>query len=279
MAIESALRGTPALLVACLLLFVEEAGVPTPAPGEVFLIGVGLLLTAGGVQWWIALGACWLAVAAGAMTGYAAARLVGLGRLRAVARRVGLELLVERASDRLRRARSRDVGVSRLIPGLRIMTTLVAGALDVDASVFFLGMAPASAAWVIGYVVIGVFIGVPAERLVGDFEAFGLRLVAILVVLGAGYAIVRRVPARAGRVPRPNPPPPRDTRRRVAAYAIDVVTIAGAVALLDAVTGLELGDLDAPLTTTVVLTGLSILYVVIARRSRGRTLGERLVNG
>ncbi len=276
--IEHALRSTPALLVACGLLFIEEAGVPTPAPGEVFLIGVGLLVAAGGVQWWIALPACYLAVAAGAAGGFAAARLLGMRRLRWAARRVGLEPVVERAADRLRAARGLDVGITRLIPGLRIMTTLVAGALGLDARVFLRGMLPAAAGWVTAYIAIGVFVGVPAERLVGNVQALALRAGAILLVLAIGYVIVRRVPVRRSR-DQPTPPRPTTRPRRLAAFGIDVLTIAGAVALLDAVTGLELGNLNYPITTTVVLTGLSVLYVVIARRSRGQTLGERLVHG
>lgn len=277
-ALEQAQRSTPALLVACALLFIEESGIPTPAPGEVFLIGVGLLVAAGGVHWWVAVPACFVAVAAGAGSGFAAAHLLGMRRLRWAARRVGLDHVVERASDGLRAARARDVGISRLIPGLRIMTTLVAGALGVDTGVFVRGMLPAAFAWVVGYVAIGVFVGVPAERLVGDAQALALRAGAILLVLAIGYLIVRRVPVR-GRRERALPPRPTTRGRRLAAFAIDVLTIAGAVALLDSVTGLALGNLDHPLTTTIVLTGLSVLYVVIARRSRGQTLGERLVHG
>ena len=278
-ALAHALKGPPALLAACALLSVEEAGIPTPAPGEVFLLGVGLLVAAGAVPWWIALPAAFLAVVAGASTGFTLARLLGIRRLRRIAARVGLDVVLERASVRLRSARARDVGISRLIPGLRIMTTLVAGALDVEWRVFLRGMIPAAAAWVVGYLAIGFFVGVPAERLVGAVQALALRAGLIVAILIIGYLIVRRVPVSARAEARLAPRLPTTPGRRVAAFAIDVLTIAGAVAVLDAVTGLALGNLNYPLTTTAVLTALSVLYVVIARRSRGQTLGERLVHG
>lgn len=276
--VVEALKGPPALLGACLLLFIEEAGIPTPAPGEFILVGVGLLVAAGAVPWWVAVPAAYAAVAMGAGTAYAVARLLGLRRIRWVATHLGLEQVLDRATERLRGAQAREVAISRLIPGLRIMTTLVAGALEVEAGVFLRGMLSAGGAWVIGFVAIGFFVGVPAERLLGNFAAFGFRAVAILAVLAIGYFIIRRVPHRQRAEPKPPPRRPATGRRRVAAFAIDVMTIAGAVAILDALTGLELGNLNAPFTTTVVLTGLSVLYVVIARQSRGRTLGERLTD-
>lgn len=278
-ALANALKGPFALLFACALVYIEEAGIPTPAPGEVVLVGIGLLVAAGTVPWWIALPAVFLADVAGATTGYAAARLLGLRRLRWAAKRIGVDVVLERASIRLRSANARDVAITRLIPGLRIMTTLVAGALGVEWRVFMRGMIPAAAIWVVGFVGIGFFVGVPAERVVGGVQALALRAGGIVAILVAGYLIARRIPAATRREAQSKPRPPTTRVRRVAAFAIDVLTIAGAVAVLDAVTGLELGNLNYPVATTAVLTALSVLYVVIARRSRGQTLGERLVHG
>jgi membrane protein DedA with SNARE-associated domain len=276
-ALVQALKGPGALFVGLGLLYIEEAGIPTPAPGEVFLLGVGLLVATGAVPWWIGVPAAYLAVVAGATTGYFGARLLGIRRLRVVTRRIGLDGVVETASERLQSATHWDVAVSRLIPGLRIVTTLVAGALELRFAVFIRGVLEAAAAWVVGYMAIGFFVGVPAERLVGSVQAFAFRAGGVLAILAIGYFIIRRVPGRAP--PSPGHGRPTTRRRRIAAFAVDLATVAGVVALLDALTGLELGNLGAPVTTTVVLTALAILYVAIARRSRGQTLGERLVHG
>jgi len=276
-ALVQALKGPGALFVALGLLYIEEAGIPTPAPGEVFLLGVGLLVATGAVPWWVALPAAYIAVAAGATSGYTVARLLGIRRLRLVTKRIGIDGVVETASVRLRSASHWDVALSRLIPGLRIVTTLVAGALELPRRVFLRGMLEAAAAWVLGYMAIGFFVGVPAERLVGGVQALAFRAGGILAILAIGYLVIRRVPGRAPATPGVHRSSTR--RRRIAAFAIDLLTVAGVVAVLDALTGLELGNLGAPVTTTVVLTALAILYVAIARRSRGQTLGERLIHG
>ena len=48
--------GTGPLVVVCVLLFAEEAGVPIPvAPGEAVLLGAGLLIASGAVPYWLAM--------------------------------------------------------------------------------------------------------------------------------------------------------------------------------------------------------------------------------
>src|SRR5439155_1715036 len=55
-----ALRGAPSLVIACALLFLEEAGLPIPiAPGEAVLIGCGLLVATGAVPAWVVIPAAY----------------------------------------------------------------------------------------------------------------------------------------------------------------------------------------------------------------------------
>ena len=60
------LGGGGPLLVVCLLLFAEEAGLPIPiATGEAVLLGAGILIASGSLPFWLAMPAEFAAVLAG----------------------------------------------------------------------------------------------------------------------------------------------------------------------------------------------------------------------
>jgi hypothetical protein len=112
------LGGTAPLLVICALLFAEEAGVPIPvAPGEAVLLGAGLLIAAGTVPFWLAMPGEFIAVLAGALTGYAWSRAIGVGRLRQLADRLGAGKPFDRVAERLHEAGIVQIAGSRLRPG------------------------------------------------------------------------------------------------------------------------------------------------------------------
>lgn len=270
MSILHALQGAPTLLIVCVLLFAEESGVPIPAPGEAVLIGAGLFVAGGGAPLWVALPAVFGAVCAGALAGYGWSRAIGFGRLRGLAVRLRFEGPFDRVSGRLRAAGVRDVAASRLIPGLRVYTTLVAGGVAMPFRRFVAAVLPAAALWVVVFSLVGVFVGVPAERLLGRAEGVGLRIGAALAIVAAGYVLIRRVPDS-----RPAAPGLRAGRpRALAAFAIDCVAVVLVVLVLDILTGLEVGDLATPIASAIVLTALAVIYLLIARRSIGQSLGE-----
>ena len=63
-------QGPALLAVLCLLIFVEECGVPLPfAPGDVLLAVCGLAIRRGGLNPVLAVAAVYLSTLAGAMTG------------------------------------------------------------------------------------------------------------------------------------------------------------------------------------------------------------------
>jgi DNA-binding transcriptional ArsR family regulator/uncharacterized membrane protein len=164
--------------------------------------------------------------------------------------------------------------VSRLIPGLRIYTTLVAGALRVRRSTFLLGMVPATVAWMAVYVALGVLVGVPIEHFLTEVQRLAVQG-AILLAMGVGcYFVIRRTPASSGaglvRVPRPV--------RVVIAAALDIGVVASVTTGLLALGrlvgfGLQAGWVDL----VVALLVVAGFYVVIARRSGGATVGEALL--
>ena len=269
------LHGAVAIALLGGLLFTEEAGVPLPfAPGELTLLAAGLLIAAGGLDPYIFIPVALIACIVGSLVGYTWARAVGDRGLQALARRIHQQRSLERVSGRIRSAGWGGVAVSRLIPGLRIYTTLVAGALRVRRTTFLLGMAPATVIWIAVYVALGVLAGVPIEHFFTAVQKLAIQG-AILVVMGVGcYFLVRRTPASSGaglvRVPRPV--------RVVIAAVLDIGVVASVTTGLLALGrllgfGLQAGWVG-PVVALLVVAGF---YVVIARRSSGATVGEALL--
>jgi membrane-associated protein len=269
------LHGAVAIALLGGLLFTEEAGVPLPfAPGELTLLAAGLLIAAGGLDPLVFVPLALVACIAGSLVGYTWARAVGDRGLQALARRIHQQHALQRVSGRVQSAGWGGIAVSRLIPGLRIYTTLVAGALRVRRSTFVLGMVPATVVWIAVYIALGVLVGVPIEHFFTAVQKLAVQGV-ILVVMGVGcYFVIRKTPASSGaglvRVPRPV--------RVVIAAALDIGVVAsvstGLVALGRLLGfGLQAGWVDA----VVALLVVAVFYVVIARRSGGATVGEALL--
>jgi membrane protein DedA with SNARE-associated domain len=269
------LRGAPSLVIACGLLFLEEAGLPIPiAPGEAVLIGCGLLIATGAVPFWVVLPAAYASVLAGCLVGYLWSRAVGPDRLVAVVGRLGAAEAFERVAQRLRGAGPGRIAASRLVPGLRVYTTLVGGAVGVPGRRFIAAVAPAIAVWLLVFTLLGVFVGVPAQRFLGRFENLAIRVALVLVLLAAAYLGLRRVPS-VGRV-RVTTRPASGWRLAVA-LAIDLGVVAVVTGVLGVLTGLADAEPESVVSTLFMVGTLSLVYLVVARRSAGLTAGETIL--
>jgi len=274
----SGVDGVTALILLCSLLFLEEAGVPLPfAPGEAVLIAAGLLIANGGLPWWLFIPAAWLACGVGLAVAYAWARAIGPSTMRTIAGRLRAERSYERVAARLRSAGPREIAVSRLIPGLRIYTTLVGGAVGIERSTFLIGALPAMAAWVVVFTALGAVVGLPAERAFGSAERLALRG-AVLGLAGIGvYLAVRHVPAAARR---DHALAERGALRTVLAAAIDLGILASVLLAAGRIARIAFGvEERAGWIEAVVITSLLLVaYLVVSRRGAGATAGERLLN-
>jgi membrane-associated protein len=269
------LHGAVALALLPALLFAEEAGVPLPfAPGELTLLVAGLLIASGGLNPYAFIPLALFACIAGSLVGYSWARAVGDRGLRSLARRLRQQRNLERVEDRLRSAGWVAIAVSRLIPGLRIYTTLVSGAVKAPRRSFTLAMASSTVVWVAVYIALGILIGVPVEHFLDRIQQLAVQG-AILIVMGVGcYLAVRKTPSSSGaglvRVPR--------WIRVLLAAALDIGVVASIVTGLLGVGrllgfGFGSGWVDAVVTLLVV----GAFYVIVARRSAGATAGEVLL--
>ena len=283
----SNLHGVVATVLICVLLYVDEVGVPLPfMPNEVLLIVAGLLIASGSLDPFIFYPIACASLIGGSVTGYSWARKVGPTQLRRIAARLHAGKAYDRATRRIARADARHIAISRVIPGVRVYVTLTAGAAGVPLRTFMEGNIPAILAWVALMTGIGFVAGAPAEHLLTTVEAqlFGLVLSGgLLVGLGiVGYRAARRAPDPR-RVQVAGPFFGLARRDRFAlAVAVDAGLVAVILAGFDRLTRAVLhfrfpllpgGAYDA----VFIVLGIALVYIVVSRRSpTGETAGERL---
>ena len=264
------------IAIVCALLFLEEAGLPIPvAPGEVVLIGAGILVASGSTPVWLIAPLAYLAVICGVLTGYAWARRIGPKRVHALATRLHAGGPYDRAAARLRAASPIQIAASRLLPGLRVYTSLVAGAVGLNLGRFMIGVLPASALWVVTFMGLGLFVGAPVERLLGRFEAYGLRAAVVVVVVLVWVVAARWMPAAK---PATAADRSRGRWRLVVAIGLDLVAVSCAAVALSLFTNLAGGDSDALAFVAAMFAILGVLYLVVARQTVGYTLGEAVLD-
>ena len=200
------------------LLYVEESGIPLPAPGDVFVMYVGAHVPRSLLSWL----AAWL--------GLIAAVVLGASNLYFISRRFGRRVaegrfarLVHLTPDRLQRAETwfARYGVlaiifGRHVPGFRVPITVAAGVFRVRYPVFALSVAVSTAIWAGVFLVIGVIFGARLEAFLRlHREAFWLwaAVVALLVGLHLVRRKLDRVHVRSSQsAPTPSPRDPEKLR-------------------------------------------------------------------
>ncbi len=199
----------------------------------------------------------------GASVGHTWTRALGAPGLRTVAGRLGIARHVDRLATRLQSMRPAGIMVCRLIPGLRVTTTLVAGAVPVERRTFLLGVVPAIAIWVLLGTTLGVLAGVPVAHFLSTLDRYALQGAALLCVGAVGYLAARHVPALRGTDDGLLAAP----WRVALAVAFDVGTVTCIIAGLDILARavLRTGAIDdwEDAATTAALTVLA--YLVVAR--------------
>ena len=180
------------------LLLIEEAGVPLPAPGDVFVIYAGAHVSRGPLP----LAAAWL--------GFVVAVVAGASILYWIARRLGGDLahtwvgrLIHLTPERLERAEGwfARYGVvaiifGRHVPGLRVPITVACGVLQVSYRLFAVCVGVSAGIWAGFWVGIGAFFGLAAEAFLASHRwAYWVGAGAIAVLVGV-YLARRALAAR-----------------------------------------------------------------------------------
>ena len=184
------------------LLYIEESGVPLPAPGDVFVMYVGTHIPQNPVAWI----AAWF--------GLVLAVVLGSTNLYYLSKRFGTRLVRSRYAEyvhlnpeRLARAEGwfKRYGVlaiifGRHIPGFRVPITVAAGVFGVPYRVFAPSVAVSTAIWAGVMLTLGVKFGPRLAVLLQAHSWVYLIWGAIVVALVAGiYWRQRRAEAEARR--------------------------------------------------------------------------------
>ncbi len=186
------------------VLLVEEAGVPLPVPGDLFIAAMGFLASTSQASFLPSAGAVTAGVVLGSTALYLVSRHAGRRLLAFAGGWLGYDAAVEARLERwLHRWGAAAIVVGRLVPGLRLVMTLVAGSLRLPLPVFALGTFVASLLWAAIYFWLGYTLGAGYQRLAGAgavphwlvFAGVGVAVAALMLVLRLRRAAKRR---RAG---------------------------------------------------------------------------------
>ena len=192
------LEGTTLTVAICALMFIEEVGVPLPfAPGDLVLAIGGIAIAGGRVNAALFVGAVSISILSGAILGREIFALLGWERLMRVARPLHARVPLERASGLLQRGGWRAVFTARLIPGLRVHTTQVAGVSRMPRLTFLAGLVPAAAVYIGAFVGLGAAFGRPILRLIHEAEHQVLIAIALILALVLAFLLTRAPVRRA----------------------------------------------------------------------------------
>jgi membrane protein DedA with SNARE-associated domain len=171
------------------VIFLEELGVPLPAPGDVAIIYGGYLTTTGALPYPLA----FLAVVAGAVLGSACNLTISRRYGRPFIQRFGRYIGI--TDERLERAERIFTGwgpwaiiVGRQIPGMRIVLSALSGILGVPYRVFIPCVLISASIWAAVFLEIGRRVGPRVRNLFRLFPAHLVPwLVLGLILLLIGY--------------------------------------------------------------------------------------------
>jgi membrane protein DedA with SNARE-associated domain len=233
-----------------------------------------VLIANGDFSPWIFFPAAIVCVTAGCAVGHAWSRVLGARGVRALAVRFRAAHHFDRVSDRLAEASPLNIALCRLVPGMRINTTLIAGAARVDRQTFLLGVFPAIVVWVFVFTSLGIVAGHQAERILGKVDRWAIQGI-VLIAIGLGiYLAARFVPSRRDI----EVLPPARWERFLFSAAVDLAAIASVAAGLQTLASrmLGLGEPDGSSDLLAIAVGISVVYVVLTRAGLGLTAGEAL---
>jgi membrane-associated protein len=296
----ASLSGDLLIAVIAGLVFIEESGIPVPfAPGDLLLIIAGIAIASDTVEPIPMVAALLTASVVGAMVGREVFAAVGRPALMKAADALGFRSGLERATRLLRRRGAPAVFVGRLIPGLRISTTQVAGVSKMPRLTFAAGLIPSVVVYIAVFVGLGALAGQPAVRL---FHRAEHRFFVIAVTVLAALAVILSVRwlARRGALSALEPIVfgvrrdladtidraifrNREWRqyplvRRLWAALIDLaIVFMVALLILTAVSGLDKTEIVLDPEGLLLLAVIALVYRVPIEARRGQTIGKTLM--
>ncbi len=177
---------------------IEEVGIPFPVPADTLIIVMGYQVWRGEANPALVMAVVVGSATAGASIQYWLGRYFGtrlIDRLRGL---LGLTHARQRRAEIwMRRYQVPAVILLRLIPGFRVILTLVAGASRVDFRLFVPSVAISATIWVSIFMGLGWVLGDEYENLVAAIE--NNPMIGIGIAIGIGLLIVAFVVFRLRR--------------------------------------------------------------------------------
>ena len=176
------------------LLLIEEAGIPLPAPGDTVILLAGAQVSKGEAGAPIVILLVVLATLLGSSALYWISRLGGMP----VVLRVGQVLHVkeerlERYGVWIRRHQGVTIVFGRLTPGLRTVTTIVAGIFQINFASFLAYTAVSATIWALLYILLGAMINNFYRNVAHYlFRPSALALLLLAFVIAAATVAVRK---------------------------------------------------------------------------------------
>ncbi|MDP8923172.1 MAG: DedA family protein, partial [Chloroflexota bacterium] len=185
------------LLVAFVLLFFEEAGVPPLVPGDLIMLLAGVRAAEGKLSLVAAIGVLELATVLGGSVLYWISAWGGCPIIERIGGYVGITpQRLERASASLDRHGERAIILGRLVPGLCVLTAVAAGILGFPYRRFLPALAIGGLLHLLAFVLLGYALGPPALRIAAALH-LPFELLASAVLLAALTAWLVRAARRA----------------------------------------------------------------------------------
>ncbi len=186
----------PVLLVAVIsvLCFVEGCGLPLPfAPGDIMLMIGGLAIANHAVHPVVFVGLVFLASVSGAFVGREIFARLGRPALMKLAGWLHAKKALEKAERMVRRSGWRAVLAGRLIPGLRVHTTQIAGVSQMPRLTFLRGLLPAAAIYISVFTTVGILVGPSALHLLHNLQHHVFTLALVGLALAAAVLLGGRL--------------------------------------------------------------------------------------
>lgn len=173
---------------------IEEAGVPLPAPTDVVIAFFGYRARGDVPELAQVVLVCALASTVGTLVPYFVARRFGAPAAHRLAIWVDVDpAQVDRWTERIHRLGFIAVFVGRLIPGARVIMSLVAGTANVPLYQFSPAVFLAASIYWTFWVTIGATLGPMFRRLAGPYITYVLIALPLVVV---GFFVYRHLRAR-----------------------------------------------------------------------------------
>jgi len=190
-----------------LLLFIEEAGIPLPVPGDTIILLAGAEVSNGQASAPTVVSLVVLATLSGSSILYLVSRLGGMAVLGRLCRFAHIpEERVEGVGRWLRRHTGPVIVFGRLTPGFRTITSIAAGTFAISYLPFLAYTAVSATIWAVLYLILGAAIS-DFYRTVAAylFRPSPLALALLAFALSAAGVAIWQWRRSSGRLPRPAP--------------------------------------------------------------------------